>query len=98
MSMSAKKTTVLFAFSAIALVALSFMASGLPDGLEAVADHFSFAGRAAESIKSPAPDYAFPSIADEKTSGILAGLFGAAMVFALSALGFRLAAGKKRPR
>ncbi|PKN01792.1 MAG: hypothetical protein CVU77_02305 [Elusimicrobia bacterium HGW-Elusimicrobia-1] len=98
MSVSAKKITILFAVAAIALAALSFMASGLPDGLEAVAEHFGFAGMAAESIKSPAPGYVFPSIADEKTSGILAGFFGAAMVFALSALGFRLAAGKKRPR
>lgn len=65
-------------------VAVSPFASSHPDGLERVAeDHgFAAAGKLHElQESSPAPDYAFPGVADDKAATAAAGLAGTAGVF-----------------
>ena len=70
------------------LVALAPFASASPDGLEKVAEQQGFADRgrlAPVQESAPAPDYAFPSVADARLATALAGLAGALGVFALGA-------------
>lgn len=64
---------------------LSPFASGLPDGLEKVAQKLGFEARAASGPwAAPLPDYAVPGLGSAVAGTALAGLAGTVLVFALS--------------
>jgi hypothetical protein len=70
---------ILILILALALGALSPLASSLPDGLESVAEHLGFAGREKVSaLPAPLPDYALPG---REGSRSLAGIGGSLLVF-----------------
>ncbi len=64
---------------------VSPLASGLPDGLNFVAEKFGFAGRevAVRAISAPAAGYQLPGIGSAVVATSLAGLVGTLLVFAL---------------
>lgn len=60
-------------------------ASSWPDGLEAVAEKFGFAGRAvAPAVTAPVAEYAMPGVSWTVGATALAGVLGAGVVFALA--------------
>ena len=69
----------------VALI-LSPFASGFPDGLEWVAERFNFLHENAPYFVSPFPDYSIPVISNEIISTGLSGLFGVAIIFAVTLL------------
>jgi len=68
---------------ALAVAALSPLASTQPDGLERVAEDQGFAGREKESPLRVISGYLFPGIHDERLATVLAGLLGTVVVFGL---------------
>jgi cobalt/nickel transport protein len=73
-------------FSIFIAFFLSQIASSFPDGLEKVAEKGGFSVRAKEPgswSKSPAPDYQFPGLKNEKIATGLAGVAGTLVVFLL---------------
>ncbi|MCC6737844.1 MAG: PDGLE domain-containing protein [Planctomycetia bacterium] len=77
------------AFLALSLALAYFVAphaSESPDGLEKVAEDKGFLEKGEGDPawkKSPAPDYKFPGVGDEKRATSLAGIAGVAGVFVL---------------
>ena len=70
----------LIASGVIAMI-LSPFASGLPDGLEWVAQKYAFLHEAAPTFVSPLPDYAVPAVSNEVLTTGLAGIIGVAITF-----------------
>jgi hypothetical protein len=101
-------TTRVFTVLALAVAvglatAVSPFASSKPDGLEKVAETKAFLGEgklAPIQEDSPAPDYAFPGVEDERLATGLAGFVGTLVVFALGyglAFVLRRRAGREAP-
>ena len=67
--------------SGIIATILSPFASGLPDGLEWVAQKYTFLHEAAPTFVSPLPDYAVPAISNEVLTTGLAGIIGVIITF-----------------
>ncbi len=69
-------------------VFVSPFASPWPDGLEKVADHLGFAGRALSRplLAAPVPDYRIPGLGSAEAATALAGVFGTIAVFVFSIL------------
>lgn len=65
------------------LVLISPLASSSPDGLEKVAEDEGFIHKASKSPLEVIADYVFPGIHNEALATILAGLVGAAGIFAI---------------
>ncbi|MBN3039772.1 MAG: energy-coupling factor ABC transporter permease [Candidatus Omnitrophica bacterium] len=84
----------LIAAGIIAFV-LSPFASGLPDGLEWVAQKYQFLHESAPTFLSPLPDYSVPAISNEFFSTGAAGLAGV-MVTAIAALVLMKLLGRQR--
>ena len=96
--------TVLALAVAVGLAtAVSPFASAKPDGLEKVAETKAFLDEgklAAIQKDSPAPDYAFPGVENERLATGLAGFDGTLAVFALGyglAFALRRRAGPEAP-
>lgn len=96
--------TVLALAVAVGLAtAVSPFASAKPDGLEKVAETKAFLDEgklAAIQKDSPAPDYAFPGVENERLATGLAGFAGTLAVFALGyglAFALRRRAGAEAP-
>lgn len=96
--------TVLALAVAVGLAtAVSPFASAKPDGLEKVAETKAFLEKgklAAIQKDSPAPDYAFPGVDNERLATGLAGFAGTLAVFALGyglAFALRRRAGPEAP-
>jgi len=86
---------------ALALGALSFLASQKPDGLEKVGEELGFSQRAQEAFarRGWMPDYHFPGIPDERWATGLAGVAGVLLVYAAAViLAHWLSRGKGAPR
>lgn len=79
-----KSVTIPLVASGIIAFILSPFASGLPDGLEWVAEKFNFLHESAPSFVSPLPDYAVPAIGNEVLTTSLAGLAGVIITFAIA--------------
>jgi len=69
---------------------LSPFASGLPDGLEWVAEKFNFLHESAPTFVSPLPDYTVPAIRSEILATSLAGLAGVIITFAIAWIAAKL--------
>jgi len=80
---------------ALALAAISPLASAHPDGLEWVAEQKGFLDIARGPLYQIIPDYALPGISSQALATILAGILGALLVFGV-ALGAAYAR-RKRP-
>jgi cobalt/nickel transport system permease protein len=68
----------------ILLAVLSPLASSHPDGLEWFAENQGFLSVAHASIYNLIPDYVMPGLNNEAVATIIAGILGAAVVFALA--------------
>lgn len=82
------------ALAAIVVVVAAFVASGDPDGLERVAEDIGFLGAGEDSPFTLIADYVFPGV-DGPMATVLAGLFGVAVVFALTWLAGRALARRR---
>lgn len=69
---------------ALAVVLLSPLASGDPDGLEKVAEDVGFLERGLPNMLGPLPDYTVPFLGETAISTIVAGLIGALIVAGLA--------------
>jgi len=69
--------------AALLLAALSFIASGAPDGLERVAKDQHFDGQGHAVHHAPMAEYVFPGIRRPWLSGALAGIAGVLLLFLL---------------
>jgi cobalt/nickel transport system permease protein len=69
---------------ALALTALSPLASGSPDGLERVAEDQGFLARGSEPVYEILPDYTVPLIENEAVTTIVAGAVGTLLVFGVT--------------
>ncbi|MBN2482766.1 MAG: energy-coupling factor ABC transporter permease [Candidatus Omnitrophica bacterium] len=76
-----RSVTVPLIASGIIATLLSPFASGLPDGLEWVAEKYSFLHESAPAFVSPLPDYTVSAISNEMLATGLAGLIGVALTF-----------------
>lgn len=99
--MTTRVFTVLALAVAVGLAtAVSPFASANPDGLEKVAETKAFVdeGKLAPIQEdSPAPDYAFPGVEDERLATGLSGFVGTLAVFALG-YGLAFALGRRAGR
>lgn len=80
---------------AVAVAAMSFLASPEPDGLERVATDQGFIGTALDPFYHILPDYTVPFIGNELLSGIVAVVLGTLVVFGLAIVVGRMV---RRPR
>jgi len=78
------------------VVLLAPFASGLPDGLEWVAEENAFLGAAREAPFEVLPDYTVPLLGDSALSTIAAGLVGALLVAAVALATARLLRRERR--
>lgn len=85
----------LLATLGIALFVSPF-ASSWPDGLDKVAQHLGFHGRAAETIGSWFADYKIPGVSSNALATGLAGLVGVSVMFILAWFMGRLLAGERK--
>lgn len=69
---------------ALVIAAFSPLASPDPDGLEKVAEQFSFLDKAATPLYNLLPDYTIPFIPNETVGGILAVALGTLVVFGIA--------------
>jgi cobalt/nickel transport system permease protein len=69
---------------ALAIAAFSPLASPDPDGLEKVAEQYSFLDKAAAPLYNLLPDYTIPFIPNETVGGILAVALGTLIVFGIA--------------
>lgn len=76
-----RSVTVPLLASGIIAFVLSPFASGLPDGLEWVAEKYRFLHESAPTFVSPLPDYTVPAISNEMLAVGLAGLAGVIITF-----------------
>ena len=67
---------------AAVIVVLAPLASSDPDGLERVAEDAGFASTGQEASFELLPDYSVPILGDSAASLVVAGLIGAALLFA----------------
>ncbi len=81
---SSKAVLVVGGLIALALAALSPLASANPDGLEWVADEIGFLGQAQSPTYNLIPDYVLPGISNEAVATILAGVFGVLLVLGVT--------------
>ncbi len=79
-----RSVTVPLVASGIIAAMLSPFASGLPDGLEWVAEKYRFLHEAAPSFVSPLADYTVPSINNEMLATGIAGLLGVIITFSIA--------------
>lgn len=79
-----KSVTVPLVASGIIAIILSPFASGLPDGLEWVAQKFNFFHESAPTFVSPLFDYTVSGISNEVLTVSLAGLAGVIITFAIA--------------
>lgn len=72
-------------FALLIVIFLAPLASSSPDGLERVAEDLVFMEMAdgKEVISSPLPDYEVPGLENKVLAGILAGITGILLTFAL---------------
>jgi len=84
------KALVTLAGAAVVALLLSPFASGHPDGLEWVAEKYSFLQASAPTFVSPLPDYTVPALGDAAISTGLAGLLGVIITFVVAFLMVRL--------
>jgi len=84
--------------SGIIATILSPFASGLPDGLEWVAQKYAFLHESAPTFVSPLPDYAVPTISNEALTTGLAGIIGVVITFFIAWTVARLLNKPKRAR
>lgn len=85
------KRNILFTIIGIIIIliiamGLSLMASSFPDGLEKVAENYSFIDKAFEVLPEGfflIPDYAFVGVENEYWQTSLAGLFGVLIIMAI---------------
>lgn len=68
----------------LAVVFLSPLASGHPDGLERVAEDKAFIDQAQDAPYELIPGYVFPGVSNKSVATILAGVVGTLIVFGLS--------------
>jgi cobalt/nickel transport system permease protein len=80
---------------ALALTALSPLASGSPDGLEWVAEEQGFLARGADPAYEILPDYTVPLIENEALTTIVAGAIGTLIVLAVTVAVARLRRGRR---
>ena len=66
------------------LAILSPLASSHPDGLEWVAEGSGFIAKSEPAVYNVIPDYVLPGVSNEALATILAGIIGAAVVFAVA--------------
>lgn len=81
-----KKEIIIGIFLALFIVVfLAPFASSSPDGLERVAEDLAFLEKAdgKEVISSPLPDYEVPGLENKVLAGIMAGITGIILTFAL---------------
>jgi len=81
---SSKAVLLVGGLIALALAALSPLASANPDGLEWVADEIGFLGQAQSPTYNLIPDYVLPGISNEAVATILAGVFGVLLVLGVT--------------
>lgn len=94
-----KKEIVIGIFLALIIVIfLAPLASSSPDGLERVAEDLAFLEKAdgKEVISSPLPDYEVPGLENKVLAGILAGITGIILTFALMIIFAKLIANSKK--
>ncbi|KUO62034.1 MAG: hypothetical protein APF84_04970 [Gracilibacter sp. BRH_c7a] len=94
-----KKEVIIGIFIALLIVViLAPLASSNPDGLERVAEDLAFLERAdgREVISSPLPDYEVPGLENKTLAGILAGITGTLLTFALMMILAKLIATSKK--
>lgn len=96
--MTQQQKQILIAGLAIALVIAvlaPFLASSNPDGLDSTAEKLGVSEKAHLAYQSPMPDYQIPFLGEGKISGVIALLFGVALIAGLS-YGAGLALKKKK--
>jgi len=80
-----RRDIIIGLFAAILLAfAVSPFASGLPDGLERVAEDLGFIekGEVKPAVSAPLPDYMLPGIKNEGLATAFSGIAGTLLVFA----------------
>lgn len=94
-----KKEIIVGLFMALLVVIiLAPFASSSPDGLERVAEDLAFVEKAdgQEVISSPLPDYEVPGLENKALAGILAGVSGTLLTFAVMMTVAKLIAASKK--
>ena len=89
-SLNRKSSPIPLLAAGIIAFILSPFASGLPDGLEWVAEKYRFLHESAPTFVSPLPDYTVPAISNEILTTGLAGLLGVIITFSTAWLTARL--------
>ena len=79
-----RSITIPLIASGIIATILSPFASGLPDGLEWVAQKFNFLHESAPTFVSPLPDYTMPIVNNEMLTTASAGLLGVIITFVIA--------------
>lgn len=79
-----KSVTIPLLASGIIATILSPFASGLPDGLEWVAQKFNFLHESTPTFISAMPDYTIPAVSNEMLTTGLAGLLGVIITFVIA--------------
>ncbi|MFH1768838.1 MAG: energy-coupling factor ABC transporter permease [Candidatus Omnitrophota bacterium] len=79
-----KSVTVPLLAAGIIAFVLSPFASGLPDGLEWVAERYQFFHEASPTFVAPLPDYTLPAVSNEILTTGLAGLAGVLITFSIA--------------
>jgi cobalt/nickel transport system permease protein len=97
---AAKHRAAGLVFAVVVAVLFAPLASSAPDGLERVADDFSFSSLATTNWAGVAPDYAMPGVRWEFLAVALGGLLGVVAVYVSATLASRTATCKvpKHPR
>lgn len=90
-----RRTVISLGVLSVAAVALSFLASTNPDGLEFVYERFGAPVTTDSAANGLIPDYVIPGIANETLAGALAGIVGVVLVGVLVAA---LVSGLRRSR
>ncbi len=85
-----RSITIPLVASGIIAFILSPFASGLPDGLEWVAQKFNFLHESAPTFVSPMPDYTIPAVTNEMVTTGLAGLLGVIITFVIAWMAAKL--------
>ena len=85
-----KSVTIPLVASGIIAFILSPFASGLPEGLEWVAEIYNFLHEVAPTFVSPLPDYTVPAVSNEILTTSLAGLAGVVITFVVAWMAARI--------
>lgn len=83
--MTKKEVLLGLAIALVVAFLLSPFASSMPDGLERVAQNLGFLekGEGPPVLASPAPDYAFPGVANKTWATSIAGVLGTLAMFGI---------------